>query len=54
MKGNIYRVTYNVNKQVAELHMVDGSIKEVSMTNEDWNNAIQGNVIDNFSKFLDE
>ena len=54
MKGKIYRVTYNVSKSVAELHMEDGEIKTVPMSEGEWDEMIQGNVVENFKKYLDE
>ena len=54
MKGKIYRVTYNAVKQVAELHMDDGEINCVSMTDDEWKKMIQGDVISNFNKLLDK
>jgi hypothetical protein len=54
MKGKNYRVTYNVNKGEAELHMEDGEVKTVSIPKEEWDKMIQGNVVENFNKFLNE
>ena len=54
MKGKIYRVTYNVSKKIAELHMEDGDIKEVPMSEDEWGDAIKGDVVENFKKYLDE
>ena len=54
MKGKIYRVTYNVIKSVAELHMDDGEIKTVPMSEGEWGDAIKGDVVENFKKYLDE
>lgn len=54
MKGKIYRVTYNVSKGVAELHMDNDEIKTVSISKEEWDKMIQGNVVENFNKFLNE
>lgn len=54
MKGKIYRVTYNVIRQEAELHMEDGEIKTVPMTEEKWMEMIQGDVTENFNKLLNE
>ena len=54
MKGDIYRVTYNVGKQVAEIHLEDGDIKYVPMTDEEWNNNLKGDLIENFKKYLNE
>ena len=54
MKGKIYRVTYNVGNGVAELHMDNGEVKTVSIPKEEWDKMIQGNVVENFNKFLNE
>lgn len=54
MEGNVFRVTYNAIKKVAELHLKDGSIKEIPMTNEDWLSMLKGNVNENFNKLLNE
>lgn len=54
MKGKIYRVTYNAVKGIAELHMEDDSIKTVPMTEDEWLMMIQGDIISNFDKLLDE
>ena len=54
MKGNIYRVTYNAIKQEAVLHMQNGDIVYIPMTEEEWFNALKGDLIENFNKFLDE
>ena len=54
MKGKISRVTYNVIKSVAELHMEDGEVKTVPMTEEEWIHMTQGNIVENFNKLLDE
>lgn len=54
MKGKIYRVTYNVLKQEAELHMENGDVRTVPMTEEKWMEMIQGDVTENFNKLLNE
>lgn len=54
MKGKVYRVTYNMIQHVAELYMVDGEIKTIPMTEEEWESHIEGDVVENFSKLLDE
>ena len=54
MIGKIYRVTYNVLKQEAELHMEDGEIKSVHMTEDEWNEMLKGNIVENFNRFLNE
>ena len=54
MKGKIYRVTYNVVRQEAELHMEDGDVRTVPMTEEKWIEMIQGDVTENFNKLLNE
>ena len=54
MKGNIYRVTYNVIKQEAVLHMQNGDVVYIPMTEEEWFNALKGDLIENFNKILDE
>lgn len=53
MKGKVYRVTYNVVNGVAELHMKDGDVETVPMSEDDWKTMIQGNVVDNFNKLLE-
>ena len=54
MKGKIYRVTYNVVRQEVELHMEDGDVRTVPMTEEKWIEMIQGDVTENFNKLLNE
>ena len=54
MKGKIFRVTYNILKQSAELHMEDGEIKFIPMTDDEWETALKGDLIENFNKILDE
>ena len=54
MKGNIYRVTYNVIKQEAVLHMQNGNVVYIPMTEEEWSNALKGNLIENFKKILSD
>lgn len=54
MTGKIYRVTYNIGKKVAEIHFEDGDIKSVSMTQDEWDENLKGNLIENFKKYLDE
>ena len=54
MEGKIYRVTYNVCKEVAELHMEDGSVNYIPMSEEEWKKNLQGNIIENFNKLLNE
>lgn len=54
MKGNIYRVTYNAIKQEAVLHMQNGDIVYIPMTEEEWFNVLKGDLIENFNKILDE
>ena len=54
MIGKIYRVTYNVLKQEAELHMEDGEIKSVHMTEDEWKEMLKGNIVENFNRFLNE
>ena len=53
MIGKIYRVTYNVVNGVAELHMKDGDVETIPMSEDDWKTMIQGNVVDNFNKLLE-
>ena len=53
MKGKVYRVTYNVVNGVAELHMEDGNVETIPMSEDDWKTMIQGNVVDNFNKLLE-
>lgn len=52
MKGNIYRVTYNAIKQEAALHMDNGDVIYIHMTEEEWSNVLKGNLIENFKKIL--
>ena len=54
MEGKIYRVTYNVSKCLAELHMDDGSVNYIPMSEEEWKKTIEGNVVENFNKLLNE
>ena len=54
MIGKIYRVTYNVLKQEAELHMEDGEIKSIPMTEDEWKEMLKGNIVENFNRFLNE
>ena len=54
MTGKIYRVTYNVVRQEAELHMEDGDVRTVPMMEEKWIEMIQGDVTENFNKLLNE
>ncbi len=54
MKGKIYRVTYNAVKEEAAIHMSDGDVVYLPMTNEEWENNLKGNLIENFNKLLDE
>ena len=54
MKGDIYRITYNVLKSVAELHFLNGNIKQIPMTQDEWDDALKGDLIENFKKYLDE
>ena len=54
MKENIHRVTYNTQKQMAELHMEDGEVRTVPMTEEEWVNMLKGDIVENFRRLLDE
>jgi len=54
MEGKIYRVTYNVSKAQAELHMDNGEVKIVPLLKMEWNEMIKGNVVENFNKLLNE
>lgn len=54
MKGEIYRVTYNVGKEVAEIHLDDDSVKQIPMSQDEWNTNLKGNLIENFKKYLNE
>ncbi len=54
MKGEIYRVTYNVGKEVAEIHLADDSVKQIPMSQDEWNTNLKGNLIENFKKYLNE
>ena len=47
-------MTYNVLKQEAELHMENGDVCTVPMTEEKWMEMIQGDVTENFNKLLNE
>jgi TusA-related sulfurtransferase len=53
MIGKIYRVTYNVLKQEAELHLEDGEVLNVPMTDDEWKEMIKGDVVSNFQELLD-
>ncbi len=53
MIGKIYRVTYNVLKQEAELHLEDGDVMNVPMTDDEWKEMIKGDVVSNFQELLD-
>lgn len=54
MKGKIYRVTYNVLKQEAELHLKNGEIKFISMNEDEWKEMLKGDIVENFNRFLNE
>lgn len=54
MKGNIYRVTYNAIKQEAVLYMQNGDVAYIPMSEEEWSNALKGNLIENFKKILSD
>lgn len=53
MIGKIYRVTYNVLKHEAELHLEDGEVLNVPMTDDEWKEMIKGDVVSNFQELLD-
>lgn len=53
MKGKIYRVTYNVIKQSAILHMENGDVMSIPMTDDEWKQMCTGDVNSNFEEFLD-
>ena len=53
MIGKIYRVTHNVLKQEAELHLEDGEVLNVPMTDDEWKEMIKGDVVSNFQELLD-
>lgn len=53
MIGKIYRVTHNVLKQEAELHLEDGEVLNVPMTYDEWKEMIKGDVVSNFQELLD-
>lgn len=53
MIGKIHRVTYNVVKHVAELHMEDGDIETIPMSDEEWKMMCEGDVCGNFNKLLE-
>ncbi len=54
MIGKIYRVTYNVLKQEAELHLKNGEIKFISMNEDEWKEMLKGDIVENFNRFLNE
>ena len=54
MIGKIYRVTYNAIKQEAVLHMQNGDVVYIPMTEEECSNALKVNFIDNFKKILSD
>lgn len=54
MTGEIYRVTYNIGKKIAVIHLVDGEIRQISMSQDEWDENIKGDFIENFKKYLDE
>ena len=54
MIGKIYRVTYNAIKQEAVLHMQNGDVVYIPMTEEEWSNTLKGNLIENFKKILSD
>ena len=53
MTGKIYRVTYNVLKQEAALHLEDDEVLNVHMTDDEWKEMIKGDVVSNFQELLD-
>lgn len=53
MIGKIYRVTHNVLKQEAELHLENGEVLNVPMTDDEWKEMIKGDVVSNFQELLD-
>ena len=53
MIGKIYRVTHNVLKQEAELHLEDGETMTIPMTDDEWKEMIKGDVVSNFQALLD-
>ena len=53
MIGKIYRVTHNILKQEAELHLEDGEVLNVPMTDDEWKEMIKGDVVSNFQELLD-
>lgn len=54
MKGNIYRVTYNVIKEQAEIHLYNGDVVYVPMKKDEWENNLKGDLFENFNKILNE
>ena len=54
MEGTVYRVTYNTIKNVAEIHFEDGSVKVVSMSQDEWTELIHSNIKENIKKYLNE
>ena len=53
MIGKIYRVTHNVLKQEVELHLEDGEVLNIPMTDDEWKEIIKGDVVSNFQELLD-
>ena len=53
MIGKIYRVTYNVLKQEAVLHLEDGDVMTIPMTDDEWKQMCAGDVNSNFQELLD-
>lgn len=54
MEGKIYRVTYNTIRHTAELHMKDGEVKVIPMTDDEWQKMLDGDLVENFNKLLNE
>ena len=54
MKGNVYRVTYNVIKKEATLYLRDDEPVVIPMSEELWDSMTQGDIIYNFNHFLEE
>ena len=53
MEGNIYRVTYSFIRHAATLHMSDGSVREIPLDEDEWEEALKGDVIANISRIAD-
>ena len=54
MEGKIFRITYNAIRHQAELHMKDGPTQVIPMSDKEWQKMLDGNLVENFNKLLDE